>query len=210
MYFKIVPNIAYDQKPISFPFSESDYVVAKNFFRRYKLNDDIFSDAVYFKKYAIVDGERPDNVAKKAYGNPFYDWVVLLTNNVINSQYDWPVSGYDLSKIIESEFDDPYSEIRHYEIKEKIGRYNKGLRVDKTFYDGQHKLNINGSVVTKNGNEIATPVTISDHYYNENEKKREIYLLRSKYFRGFVADFRKQNLYKDSNDFVAKRLKKTG
>ena len=49
MYFNIVPNIAYDQKPISFPFSKSDYIVAKNFFRRYKLNDDIFSQAVYFK-----------------------------------------------------------------------------------------------------------------------------------------------------------------
>jgi len=210
MYFNIVPNIAYDQKPISFPFSESDYIVAKNFFRRYKLNDDIFSQAVYFKKYAIEDGERPDTIAKKVYGNPYYDWVILLTNNVINAQYDWPLSGYDLAQVIESNFDDPYSEIRHYEIREDIGTYTKGLRVDKTFYDGQHKLNIGGSIITKNGNEIASPVTIADYYHYENEKKREIYLLREKYFRGFVADFRKQNLYKDSKDFVSKRLKQTG
>ena len=210
MYFNILPNIAYDQKPISFPFSESDYIVAKNFFRRYKLNDDIFSQAVYFKKYAIEDGERPDTIAKKVYGNPYYDWVILLTNNVINAQYDWPLSGYDLAQVIESNFDDPYSEIRHYEIREDIGTYTKGLRVDKTFYDGQHKLNIGGSIITKNGNEIASPVTIADYYHYENEKKREIYLLREKYFRGFVADFRKQNLYKDSKDFVSKRLKQTG
>jgi|TARA_B100000378_G_scaffold6320_1_gene5754 hypothetical protein len=210
MYFNIVPNIAYDQKPISFPFSESDYIVAKNFFRRYKLNDDIFSQAVYFKKYAVEDGERPDTIAKKVYGNPYYDWVILLTNNVINAQYDWPLSGYDLAQVIESNFDDPYSEIRHYEIREDIGTYTKGLRVDKTFYDGQHKLNIGGSIITKNGNEIASPVTIADYYHYENEKKREIYLLREKYFRGFVADFRKQNLYKDSKDFVTKRLKQTG
>ena len=210
MYFNIVPNIAYDQKPISFPFSKSDYIVAKNFFRRYKLNDDIFSQAVYFKKYAVQDGERPDTIAKKIYGNPYYDWVVLLTNNVINAQYDWPLSGYDLAQVIESNFDDPYSEIRHYEIREDIGTYTKGLRVDKTFYDGQHKLNIGGSIITKNGNEIASPVTIADYYHDENEKKREIFLLREKYFRGFVADFRRQNLYKDSKDFVSKRLKQTG
>ena len=210
MYFNIVPNIAYDQKPISFPFSKSDYIVAKNFFRRYKLNDDIFSQAVYFKKYAVQDGERPDTIAKKVYGNPYYDWVVLLTNNVINAQYDWPLSGYDLAQVIGNNFDDPYSEIRHYEIREDIGTYTKGLRVDKTFYDGQHKLNIGGSIITKNGNEIASPVTIADYYHNENEKKREIFLLREKYFRGFVADFRRQNLYKDSKDFVSKRLKQTG
>ncbi|BCV04593.1 MAG: hypothetical protein CM15mV89_0350 [Caudoviricetes sp.] len=97
----------------------------------------------------------------------------MLTNNVINAQYDWPLSGYDLAQVIETNFDDPYGTIRHYEIKEEIGRYAKGLHVDKTFYDGQHKLNINGSVVTKNGNEIATPVTIADHYYNENERREK-------------------------------------
>ena len=210
MYFNLLPNIGYAQRPIKFPFSESDYVVAKNFFRRYKLNDDVFSNAVFFKKYSIVEGERPDTIANKAYGNPFYEWVVVLTNNLVNVQYDWPMSNYDLTKVLENEFDDPYSQINHYEIKETIGRYSKGLHVDKTFYDGQHKINVNGSIVTKNGNEIASPVTVVEYYDQENEKKREIYLLRPKYFKKFVADFRKQNLYKDSTDFVAQRLKKTG
>ena len=55
MYFSLLPNIEYDEKPISYPFSESDFVVAKNFFRRSKINDVIFSDAVFFQKYAIKD-----------------------------------------------------------------------------------------------------------------------------------------------------------
>ena len=107
MYFSLVPNIAYDEKPIKFPFSESDYVIAKNFFRRYKINDDIFSNVVYFKKYSIVDGERPDTVADKAYGDPFYDWVVLMTNNLVNAQFDWPKTNYQLYKELEAKFDDP-------------------------------------------------------------------------------------------------------
>ena len=53
MYFSIIPNLAYDEKPIKYPFSESDFVTAKNFFRRYKVNENIFSNAVYFNKYAI-------------------------------------------------------------------------------------------------------------------------------------------------------------
>ena len=115
MFFDIVPNIEYDEKPISYPFSESDFVVAKNFFRRYKINDDIFSYAVFFSKYAIVDGERPDSLALKAYGDPFYDWVILLTNNMVNAQYDWPMTNYEISKVLESEYDDAYNEIHHYE-----------------------------------------------------------------------------------------------
>ncbi len=88
MYFSLVPDISYDEKPISYPFSESDFVTVKNFFRRYKVNDDIFSNAVLFQQYAIEDGERPDALADKAYGNPFYDWVILIVNNMVNVQYD--------------------------------------------------------------------------------------------------------------------------
>ena len=210
MFFKIVPNISYDEKPISYPFSESDFVVAKNFFRRYKINEDIFQYAVFFKKYTIVDGERPETLAEKAYGDQFLDWVILLTNNMVNAQYDWPRSNYEMYKIVEEEFDDPYSEISHYEIKETIGQYQAGLHVDETFYNGTHKVNINGTVTTKNGNEIASPVTVAEYYQAENEKKRQIYLLKPRYLDSFVADFKRKNLYKKDDNFISQRLKKTG
>ena len=209
MYFSLVPNIAYDEKPIKFPFSESDYVIAKNFFRRYKINDDIFSNVVYFKKYSIVDGERPDTVADKAYGDPFYDWVVLMTNNLVNAQFDWPKTNYQLYKELEAKFDDPYGTVHHYETYE-IGQYPAGLVVDEAFYNGQQKLNINGSVQLKNGNEICRPVTIAEWYTNENEKKREIFLLKPQYLESFVDDFKRQNLYKKDANYISQRLKKTG
>ena len=209
MYFSLVPNIAYDEKPIKFPFSESDYVIAKNFFRRYKINDDIFSNVVFFTKYAIEDGERPDTVSNKAYGDPFYDWVVLMTNNLVNAQFDWPKTNYQLYKEIEAKFDDPYATVHHYETYE-IGQYPAGLVVDEAFYNGQQKLNINGSVQLKNGNEICRPVTIAEWYTNENEKKREIFLLKPQYLESFVDDFKRQNLYKKDANYISQRLKKTG
>jgi len=210
MYFSIVPNISYDEKPISYPFSESDFVTAKNFFRRYRVKDEVFSNAVLFQKYAIEDGERPDILAQRAYGDPFYDWVILLVNNMVNAQYDWPMVNYDVYKVLDSEYDDPYGEIHHYEIKEAIGPYSAGLKVDETFYNGQHKINIDGSVQTKNGNEIASAVTVAEWFYAENEKKREIYLLKPAYLQSFIDDFRKQNRYKKDANYISQRLKKTG
>ncbi len=210
MYFSIVPNISYDEKPISYPFSESDFVTAKNFFRRYRVKDEVFSNAVLFQKYAIEDGERPDTLAQRAYGDPFYDWVILLVNNMVNAQYDWPMINYDVYKVLDSEYDDPYGEIHHYEIKEAIGPYSAGLKVDETFYNGQHKINIDGSVQTKNGNEIASAVTVAEWFYAENEKKREIYLLKPAYLQSFIDDFRKQNRYKKDANYISQRLKKTG
>ena len=56
MYFSLIPDIKYDLKPISYPFSESDYITAKNFFRRYQVNPDLFDYAVFYKKYSIKIG----------------------------------------------------------------------------------------------------------------------------------------------------------
>lgn len=209
MYFSIVPNISYDEKPISYPFSESDFVTAKNFFRRYKINDDVFSNVVYFNKYSIQEGERPDTLADKIYGNPFYDWVILLTNNMVNAKYDWPMNNYEIYKLAESQYDDPYGTIHHYETY-AIGTYPSGLYVDETFYNSTHKINLNGNIVTKNGNEISRAVTIAEWMHQENEKKREIYLLKPRYLQSFVDDFRKQNLYKKSGNYINQRLKQTG
>lgn len=209
MYFSLIPNIEYDEKPIEYPFSTSDFVTAKNFFRRYRINEDVFSYAVIFKQYSIKDGERPDFIANKVYGNPFYDWVILLTNNMVNAQYDWPLTNYEMTKTLEAEYDDPYGTIHHYETDE-IGQFAAGLRVDEQFYNSTHKINIDGTVMTKNGNEICRPVTIAEWFTRENEKKREIYLLKPVYFRQFVDDFRKKNLYKQSSKFINQRLKQTG
>lgn len=208
MFFSILPNISYDEKPISYPFSEADYVTAKNFFRRYKINDNVFSYVTFLQKYTIVDGDRPDTLADKLYGDPFYDWVILLTNNLVNAQYDWPMSNYSLSKVLEKEFDEPYGTIHHYETYE-YGPYPAGLHVDQTFYNSTHKLNINGQIVTKNGNELCKPVTIIEHYTAENEKKREIYLLKPSFLTAFVDEFRKYNLYKKSGNYITQQLKKT-
>ena len=210
MYFSLIPNISYDEKPISYPFSDSDFVTAKNFFRRYKVNQDVFDNTVIFNKYAIKDGDRPDTLAEKLYGDPFYDWVLLLVNNMVNSQYDWPLSNYEVYKLAENEYDDPYSEIHHYIIPQKIGQYAAGLRVDETFYNAQHKVNIDGNITTKNGNEICGPVTVAEWLQEENEKKRDIYFLKPRYLLSFVDDFKKQMRYKQSGDYISSRLKKTG
>ena len=128
---------------------------------------------------------------------------------MVNAQYDWPMTNYELQKVLESEYDDAYSEIHHYETV-KIGQYAAGLHVDETFFNGQHKVNVNGAISLKNGSEICGPVTVAEHYTRENEKKREIYLLKPAYFQSFVDDFRKKNLYQKSGNYINQRLKKTG
>ncbi len=215
MYFKNIPDIQYDTKPIRYPFSESDFVRTKNFFRRYQINPDVFSYSVFFKKYALQDGDRLDSLAERLYGDPFLDWVLVLTNNMINPLFDIPLSEHDLRKYLESSYDNPYGEIHHYEtieFKNSQGQLilKSGLVVDENFYTSPFKY-WNGSQVSQIlGNQVSYPVTVFDYESNENEKKREIYLLKPEYLEAFITDFKNTNLYSKSSDYIENNLKKTG
>jgi hypothetical protein len=215
MYFSFIPDIEYDKKPIQYPFSESDFVVAKNFFRRYQVNPDVFSYSVYFKKYSVEDNDRLDTIAEEAYGNPFYDWVIVLTNNIINPSFALPLSENNLRKFLEKTYDDPYGEIKHYKTYELRNNNNdivlkEGLIVDESFYSSPFKYWNGSEVVQVPGSQLARPITIFEYEEEENEKKREIFLLKPRYLDAFLTDFRKTNLYGKSSDFIDNRLKKTG
>ena len=222
MYFSLIPDIKYDTKPISYPFSESDFITTKNFFRRYKIYDNIFGYATFYKKYAVEDGERIENIAKRYYGNVFYDWVIVLTNNFVNPQFAFPVGSETVRKIAEEKYgeSEAYSGIHHYEtIETKSGQtisgksilaLDGGLVVDKKFYDSTFTYWTGTQYTTVNGNTVSKAITNYEHEVEENEKKREIYILKRSYFRRFVSEFKKNNLYSKSSDFINKRLKKTG
>ena len=98
MYFSILPNIKYDVKPQSFPFSSSDYVEVNNFFRRFSISEDIFDYSVYLNKYTVNQGVRIETVASVAFGRPQLDWVVALTNNITNIYEDWPMDDSTLQE----------------------------------------------------------------------------------------------------------------
>lgn len=214
MYFDNIPDIQYDVKPISYPFTESEFVVAKNFFRRFRVNEEAFSYAVFFNKYSIQEGDRPDTIAQKAYGDQFLDWVIILTNNLINPLFDWPLSNYELEKTLNYKYDDPYATIHHYEtyeIKNDAGYIvlPAGMRVDETFYNGTFKYYNNGLVAEVTGSSVCRARTVADWFSEENEKKREIYILKAEYLQSFIKDFKTRNKYKKSGDYINNTLKKT-
>ena len=119
-YFRQVPNFEYinrnkDGKDIS------NYISVKNLFKRGKLRDDIFGNLAYFTKYQIIGDERPDNVAYKIYGDETLDWVVLLSNNILNIQTEWPLPQTSFDQVLLEKYgsyETLYSGVHHYETVE--------------------------------------------------------------------------------------------
>ena len=218
MYFSILPNLKYDKKQQSFPFSSSDYILVKNFFRRFQVNPDIFDYAVFYNKMIVEDNMRIGQVADKVYGSSGLDWVVAVTNDITNLYQDWPVSDYSLQKWVESEYSDPYSTIRYYEIKEDVKNdkgtifLKKGQKVGKTFYDGSFTYNnedVNNSVSTIPGNTISKGISIFEDETRRNDVKREIYIIKGQFVKPLIADLKKQSTYNKCSAFVSKKVKET-
>ena len=89
-YFRNIPEFSYVNRTKDGGM-DGDFSVVKNFFKRAKLRSDIFENLAFFEKFIVKGDDRPDNVANEIYGDPFLDWVVLLSNNIIN----WLTDFYD-------------------------------------------------------------------------------------------------------------------
>ena len=138
-YFRQVPDFNYVSR---LPDAKiSDYIRVKNFFKKGKLREDIFQNLAFFEKYSIIGDERPDNVAFKFYNEETLDWIVLLSNNILNIQSEWPLPQTDFDRFLLNKYDDYntlYNGIHHYETEEvkssnRVTIVPAGLQVDPIY-----------------------------------------------------------------------------
>ena len=191
--------------------SEGDYSVVKNFFKRGKLREDIFQDLTFFTKYIVQGDDRPDTVASKVYNDPTLDWVVLMANNIINVQSEWPMSQADFHAYITNKYDEEtlYSGIHHYESREVKTTDNSiiipagqkvGVAQSVSYYDdalGQHVR----------ATDVALPVTNYTHEERLNNDKRNIFVLKASYLNIVFDDLEEIMEYKKgSTQYVSGTL----
>ena len=210
-YFKKIPDFEYVSR---LPDAKiSDYIRVKNLFKKGYLKEDIFQDLTLFTKYKVQGNERPDNVAYKIYNDPSLDWIVLLSNNIINIQTEWPMDQYELDRYLLDKYEsyEKLNEIHHYEtieIKNSTGviMVEEGLTVDSdfsvTFYDWMID-----SLETKSG--ITNPVTNYEYEMKKEDEKRNIFLLKPDYVHVVKDDITSIMRYKKgSTQYVSGTLKK--
>ena len=210
-YFKQIPDFQYVSRLPNATIS--DYINVKNLFKRGKLKENVASDATLFTKYKVEGDDRPDNVAFKVYKNENLDWLVMVCNNIMNLQSEWP--------LLQAEFDrhliDTYgtyenlNSIHHYEtieIKNSMGvvLVEKGLEVDSdysiTYYDS-----ITEQEVTQTN--IVTPITNLEYETKLDDDKRNIFLLKPSYVNVVTDDMEEIMAYKKgSTEYISKTLKK--
>ena len=101
-YFKYLPKVFVRNKTrIN---GSQPYELSVNIFRRIKIRDDLQGSLLGFTQYEIQDGTRPDQVAYEIYKDAGLDWVILLINNIINVNEDWPMNREDLYHYVKDKY----------------------------------------------------------------------------------------------------------
>lgn len=202
-YFRELPDIEY-QNFLSDSTGSLDYIKMKNIFIRGKLRDDLQNVFTVFQKYVISENERPDQIAQKLYGSPEYDWVVLVTANIINLQNDYPLTSQQLfNYVVEKYGEEGAQDIRFYEtteVKDASGRLimPAGIVVDADFTipnPDVPQLTLSPVVAISNW----------DYEGRVNDEKKEIYVLRQSYLGQFLNDMRDISTYGFNSEFVNER-----
>ena len=210
-YFQRVPDLNYVSR---LPDAKiGDYIRVKNLFKKGKLREDIFQNLAFFEKYKIVGDDRPDNVAFEVYDDASLDWIVLLSNNVLNIQSEWPLPQTDFDRFVldkYGDYDTLYNGIHHYETEEVKNSQGvtivpAGLQVDASYSVSYYDFFIEQQITTGN---ISIPVTNYEYEEKVENDKRNIYLLKPRFLNIVLDDMDDIMQYKKgSTQFVSENLK---
>ena len=211
-YFRNIPDFEYVNRTKDGQFI-SNYTQVKNFFKKGKIREDLFSDLTVFEKYSIRGDDRPDNVANEIYGDPTLDWVVLLSNNIVNIYNEWPLSQQAFEAYVLDKYKTlaKLDEVHHYEsneVKDSSGViiFPKGVRVSAA-QSVSYFEPLSDEQVTVNP--VSKAITNYQYEQSVNDKKRRIFLIKPIYLNVVFDDLEEMMQYKEgSTQYVSESLKR--
>ena len=174
MYFTQFPTIPYDST------GTGKFKDVKNLLRRVGIRSKVKSNTMLYDTYDVRNGETPESIAFKLYGDAELHWVVMLVNNITDRYLDWPMSESQFLQYINDKYSNADA-VHHYEIEQESG--DTSIKID---------------IGTSNADyPTATAITNYEHEQEQQDNKRKIRLLDPSYLDDFVEEFKL--LIKESN-----------
>lgn len=179
MYFKAIPQIPYDSN------NDGTFKFVTNLLRRVKVREDAITNAGVFDTYDVKDGETPEMIAHKLYGDSNLHWLILYVNNITDRYHQWPMSTIQFEEYVSEKYSNPDG-IHHYEINQTSGDttevvevYNPDLLTDA------------GASSDADAQAGATSVTNREYEDRLQNNKRKIRLLDSNFVIQAINEYQR-------------------
>ena len=186
MYFNEIPLIYYDSV------GQGDYKEVTNLLRRVALRTKVRTNVLFFDTYDLKEGETPEIIAHKLYGDPELHWVILLINNITDRYHQWPKNtsqflAFINDKYVNADGTSNVDGVHHYEIAQSSGDTTTKIEVyeNSALYTGDSDFYASASIVTN-----------FEYEESVQDKARKIRLIDPRYIEQFVTEY--ENLMKES------------
>jgi hypothetical protein len=179
--------------------------IVTNIIARFGFESALKENSSIFYPYDIQDGDTPEMIANKYYGSPEKHWIVLMFNDIIDPQFDWPLDQRTITKYINDKYSangaanpTPQTGLvwaqanikSYYKIVTRVtnnstkSTIKEKLEVDAVTYSSI--ITSTNTYTLKNGTTVTQTVsketeTYYDYELNTNESKRRIKLLRAEF-----------------------------
>ena len=193
-YFDTLPKIIqYDNKGIGRVFT--------NLMARASVIPELLKNPAIYYKYDIQEGDTPEIIAHKYYGDSYRYWIVLLANEILDPQWEWPMSGQVFQNYITTKYTDfnAYSTIHHYE--KTLTQFDFGtnttttntVEIDEDTYISLEETTKTFSLPTGDVSVTVSKTAVNYYDYEEklNESKRNINILNSNYVNQLETELQK-------------------
>ena len=172
-YFSKFPLMAYRVT------DKGSHKLMPQIIKRIKLRSGIKNGLLLFDKYDVVQGENPEDIAFKYYGDAKLHWVILMTNDITDRFYQWPMTQPQFAEFLTDKYGAGNEDgVHHYEITQASGR-----STSQGPDDYSHKVEVNS--------DEDDAETITNRVYEQRlqDKYRQIKLLDNRYLGKFLQEF---------------------
>ena len=179
-----LPELLYNisSKPL-----DPDFLFVKNIWRRAEILTEFKSQITIFNEITVRDGERPEDIATAFYNNPFYNWTVLVANDIVDVYSQWPRSITQLQDFINQKYDNPQATKHHVTTEVKDAKNNIIVEAGKVVASNYQVSYYNGTTTV-----TASPVvSVSNEQFEfeENAKKARIQIIKPQLIEDFVENY---------------------
>ena len=179
-----LPDLLYNfsSKPL-----DPDFLVVKNIWRRAQILTEYKAQVSLFVEDQVGDGERPEDVAVRLYSNPFYNWTILVINDITDYYAQWPRSVTQLQDFINQKYDNAQATKHHVTTEVKDSNNNIIVPAGKVVASNFQVAYYNGSTTV-----TANPVvSVSNAQYETelNSRNQAIQVVKPDLIEDFVATY---------------------
>ena len=166
MYFANFPLIPYDSV------GDGNFKLVTNLMKRVAIRAKVKTNTMLFDTYDVKEGETPEMIADKLYGDPNLHWIIMYVNNITDRYHQWPLSTPQFLAFLNDKYSNPDA-AHHYEITQTSGDTTVTIDIgsDNTSHAG------------------ATLITNREYEESRQDTLRSIRLLDQAYVDQFVEEF---------------------